>query len=42
LEYLDDDGQRLAAALLLPLSYASIDRLRALVVREAATELQTT
>jgi CRISPR-associated protein Csx17 len=35
------DGQRLAAALLLPLSYASIERLRALVVREAAAEPQT-
>jgi CRISPR-associated protein Csx17 len=40
-EYLGDDRQRLAAALLLPLSYASIDRLRGLVVREAATEPQT-
>jgi CRISPR-associated protein Csx17 len=41
LESLRNDGKRLAAALLLPVSYASMDRLRALVVREAATEPQT-
>ncbi|MEW5980202.1 MAG: type I-U CRISPR-associated protein Csx17 [Acidobacteriota bacterium] len=42
LEHLGNDGQRLAAAMLLPLSYTSIARLRALVVREAVTEPQTT
>ena len=42
LENLGNDGERLAATLLLPLSYASIDRLRELVLREAATEPQTT
>jgi CRISPR-associated protein Csx17 len=41
-ERLGIDGQRLASALLLPSSYASIERLRELVVRQAATELQTT
>jgi CRISPR-associated protein Csx17 len=38
LEYLGNDGQRLAAALLLPLSYPSVGRLRELVLREAATK----
>jgi CRISPR-associated protein Csx17 len=33
-EYLANDGQRLAAALLLPLSYASVNKLRKLAVRE--------
>ena len=42
LECLSSDGQRLAAALLLPVSYASIDRLRALIARKTATETQTT
>ena len=42
LEYLGSDGQRLAAALLLPVRYASTDRLRALIAREAAAEPQTT
>jgi CRISPR-associated protein Csx17 len=41
LEYLGSDGTRLAAALLLPVSYATIDRLRALVVRGIRTESQT-
>jgi CRISPR-associated protein Csx17 len=40
LEYLGHDGHRLAAALLLPLSGASINELRELVIREA--EQQTT
>jgi CRISPR-associated protein Csx17 len=38
LDNLGSDGQRLAAALLLPLSYASISRLRELITREATTE----
>ncbi len=42
LEYLGSNGQRLAAALLFPVSYASTDRLRALIAREAAAEPQTT
>jgi len=42
LEHLGSDRQRLAAVLLLPLSYASIDRLRRLVMRDAVTEPQTT
>ncbi|CBE69811.1 conserved protein of unknown function [Candidatus Methylomirabilis oxygeniifera] len=42
LEYLDNFGQRLAAALLLPLSCKSVGRLRDLVLREAATELHIT
>jgi CRISPR-associated protein Csx17 len=41
LEHLGSDRQRLAAVLLLPLSYASINRLRRLVMRDAATEPQT-
>jgi len=41
LQYLATDGQRLAAALLLPMSPASIVRLRELVLHEATTELQT-
>lgn len=41
LECLGNDGRRLAAALLLPLSYASIGRLRKLVLHEATNELQT-
>jgi CRISPR-associated protein Csx17 len=42
LEFLGSDGERLAAGLLLPLSYASIERLCALVIHEASTEPQTT
>lgn len=42
LKYLVNGGQRMAAALLLPLSYASVKRLRDLVVREATAEPQTT
>jgi len=42
LESFGSDGQRLVAALLLPLSYASIDWLRKLVTRKAALEPQTT
>ncbi|HLG94843.1 MAG TPA: type I-U CRISPR-associated protein Csx17 [Bryobacteraceae bacterium] len=41
LDCLGADGVRLAAALLLPISHASINHLRKLVIREAATELQT-
>jgi CRISPR-associated protein Csx17 len=42
LEHLGSDGPRLAAALLLPLSYVTVDRLRKLVTREAALEPQNT
>ncbi|HUJ08795.1 MAG TPA: type I-U CRISPR-associated protein Csx17 [Verrucomicrobiae bacterium] len=42
LEYPGSNGQRLAAALLLPVSYASIEQLRKLVVRDAKDKLQTT
>ena len=42
LELFGGNGQRLAGALLMPLSQTSIDRLRMLVVRDAATEPQIT
>jgi CRISPR-associated protein Csx17 len=41
LDFLGSDRNRLAAALLLPLNYRSLKRLRELVIREPATELQT-
>lgn len=41
LDLVGRDGQRLAAALLFPLNFASINRLRELVIRESAPELQT-
>ncbi|HZU45103.1 MAG TPA: type I-U CRISPR-associated protein Csx17 [Terriglobales bacterium] len=41
LDCLGADGVRLAAALLLPISPTSINRLRGLVTRESATEIQT-
>jgi CRISPR-associated protein Csx17 len=41
LEHLGSDGPRLAAALLLPLGYADVDRLRKLIARETAAEPQT-
>jgi CRISPR-associated protein Csx17 len=40
LDCLGADGVRLAAALLLPISHASINHLRKLVIREPATEFQ--
>jgi CRISPR-associated protein Csx17 len=41
LDSLGSDGKRQAAALLLPLHSSSLNRLRKLVLREPATELQT-
>lgn len=41
LDSLGNDGKRLAAALLLPVSHRSIDRLRGLVTGKSATEIQT-
>ncbi len=41
LDSLGNDGERLAAALLLPVSHRSINRLRELVIREPVNELQT-
>ena len=42
LELLGGNGQRLAGALLVPVSHTSIDQLRTLVLRDAATEPQIT